>query len=157
MLGWRHPRHQHALVAQIQVAQLDTDGRLDIPKLYDEVWIDVGVNRDVLTKVPNNTFVIAFEPLLDKYARHIGGFQQAPNRRSDWVPLGHYSRQGIILPFALSPQEGEATFHVPGLDGCSSLLSAKSDAHAGCFSSKSSESNIRSFKSARPRRSALNR
>ena len=67
-------------------------------------------------------FVLAFEPLLDKYSRQLARFSTPLTYHKNAVPLGHFDSQGIILPFAISSEEGNATFHVQALDGCSSLL-----------------------------------
>ena len=70
----------------------------------------------------HRVFVLAFEPLLDKYSRQLARFSTPLAYHKNAVPLGHFDSQGIILPFTISSEEGNATFHVQALDGCSSLL-----------------------------------
>ena len=123
--------------ARIQVAHTE-GGKLSIPPQFSELWIDIGTNsRDALVDrdlPPPHVFVLAFEPLLDKYAtmlaRHSRPLALGPNA----APLGYFHPQGIILPLAVGSSDGNATFHVSRLDGCSSLLAhqrARSGSHAG--------------------------
>ena len=60
--------------------------------------------RDTLLKQPRfkNHFVVSFEPLLDKYASNLAARSKAVMRAA----LGHHHRRGVILPFAVGPNEG---------------------------------------------------
>lgn len=67
-----------------------------------------------------NTFLISFEPLLDKYATLL-----ARNSRPDTrVALGHHHPRAIVLPFAVSADANSIKeFKISGsTDGCASLL-----------------------------------
>ena len=117
-------RQALCLTVSIEVAKTDDNGRLIIPHRFREVWIDVGANDGLEWPKPwpSDVFVLAFEPLLDKYSRQLARFSTPLAYHKNAVPLGHFDSQGIILPFAISSEEGNATFHVQALDGCSSLL-----------------------------------
>ena len=72
----------------------------------------------------NQSFLLSFEPLLDKYAvllaRRTGRFHGASRDRS--VPLGHHHPRGVILPLAVTPYGGPINFSVAKTAGCSSML-----------------------------------
>lgn len=89
------------------------------------VMVEIGSNtQNTLdqTMLPNNpeTFVLTFEPLLDKYGTLLSR-NSAPDRASQ---LGFHHERGIALPLAVASGEPFATrdFHVHAVDGCSSLL-----------------------------------
>lgn len=72
----------------------------------------------------NQSFLLSFEPLLDKYAvllaRGTSRFHGASRDRS--VPLGHHHPRGVILPLAVTPYGGPINFSVAKTAGCSSML-----------------------------------
>ena len=112
--------------AWIQVASL-TKGALVVPPEVNELWIDVGTNSfgdsiygDHKGKIPQNVFVLAFEPLLDKYAAMLAKNSPRLSWDSRFVSPGQYHRQGIIFPFAIG-KDGLANFTVSTMDGCSTL------------------------------------
>ena len=117
-----------AITANIQLANLHDDGTLPLPPRTKEILIEIGANsRNTLDQelLPNRTraFLLTFEPILDKYAALL-----ARNSKADIKSvLGHHHPRGMVFPFAVSPTEGEATFHMDGdMDGCASLLSSGS-------------------------------
>eukprot|EP00295_Goniomonas_pacifica_P034284 CAMPEP_0175971768 /NCGR_PEP_ID=MMETSP0108-20121206/41844_1 /TAXON_ID=195067 ORGANISM="Goniomonas pacifica, Strain CCMP1869" /NCGR_SAMPLE_ID=MMETSP0108 /ASSEMBLY_ACC=CAM_ASM_000204 /LENGTH=254 /DNA_ID=CAMNT_0017300985 /DNA_START=250 /DNA_END=1012 /DNA_ORIENTATION=- len=97
-----------------------------------KVWIEVGTSDFGLAAeslpqdhLPDDVFVVSFEPVLDKYASVLTrGAPDAERRRrySTHVGLGRYSDRGIVLPFAIGPEEGMADFNIQEFDACSSLL-----------------------------------
>ena len=96
---------EDAMVAQVQLVKLPL-----VPEAYRErIIIELGANtvytvRDTLLKQPRfkNHFVVSFEPLLDKYASNLAARSKAVMRAA----LGHHHRRGVILPFAVGPNEG---------------------------------------------------
>ena len=84
--------------------------------------IEVGANRrDVLQDeyplAASKAFVLTFEPLLDKYAWLL----QRHTEQDRISPPGRQHRRGLALPMAVGCA-GRATFHVPDIDGCASVL-----------------------------------
>ena len=78
--------------------------------------------------------MLAFEPLLDKYAAMLSRHSRPLGLKANAAALGYFHAQGIILPLAVGTADGNATFHVSQLDGCSSLLPhqrARDGSHAG--------------------------
>jgi FkbM family methyltransferase len=78
-----------------------------------------------------DTFLISFEPLLEKYAvllaRGTNRFHpQGGGDRS--VPLAHHHQRGVVLPLAVSPQGGQIDFKVSDQAGCSSMLTLNQSA-----------------------------
>ena len=90
----------------------------------EKILIEVGANRrDVLQDefpgglAGSKAFVLTFEPLVDKW-----GWLLQRNAEQDRIsPPGRQHRRGLALPMAVGC-EGRATFHVPDIDGCSSVL-----------------------------------
>ena len=64
-------------------------------------------------------FVLSFEPLLNKYIQNL----EQVTAWNEEGQLGQYmpDGRGIILPFAVGPDEGLASFGVSSVSGCSSL------------------------------------
>ena len=60
---------------------------------------------------------LTFEPLLDKYAWLL----QRHTEQDRISPPGRQHRRGLVLPMAVGCA-GRATFHVPDIDGCASVL-----------------------------------
>jgi hypothetical protein len=114
------------LSVTIDVARLRANGTLAIPAGTREILIEVGANTrntaDVeLLPARPHAFLITFEPILDKYGTLLSRNSHA-DRKS---PLGHHHKRGLVLPIAVSADEGHATFHMDGdIDGCASLLPA---------------------------------
>ena len=128
-------RQALCLTVSIEVAKTDDNGRLIIPHRFREVWIDVGANDGLEWPKPwpSDVFVLAFEPLLDKYSRQLARFSTPLTYHKNAVALGHFDSQGIILPFAISSEEGNATFHVQALDlnPVHHACARAQDSHAG--------------------------
>lgn len=119
-----------SLTVSVQVAFLQ-DGAIQMPNTTDHVILEIGCS-DMFTlddeRLPydKSAFLIAFEPLLDKYAvllargtpryHHVGGGDRA-------VPLGHHHQRGVVLPLAVSAKGGPVRFTVSNVAGCSSMLS----------------------------------
>ena len=100
------------------------EGRIAVPNTTSSLYIEIGTNAfstwdvELLPRRPN-AFLVAFEPLVDKYALLL-----ARNTRKRVAgKLGHHHKRGVVLPFAVSDHEGLADFHVAPRDGCSSLRS----------------------------------
>jgi hypothetical protein len=76
--------------------------------------------------LPHDTsaFLLAFEPLLDKYAvllaRGTARFHGASSVDAA-VPLGHHHQRGVVLPVAITERGGPVTFNVAAVAGCSSV------------------------------------
>ena len=132
------------LYATLQVlGDMDADGGISLPANITHVVIEVGANaRDWLWNeavplpVPGimpgvkirdqgHVLLLAFEPLLDKYAKYLSILTHSD---SLWPPPPGWSvrERAIVLPFAITTQEeaarGTAVLHVADVDGCSSLL-----------------------------------
>lgn len=125
--GWR--ALDGALSAQVHLAHLKPDGSLAGIPDNAHIVIEIGANtrntldRELLPQRPD-TFLLTFEPLLDKYATLL-----ARNSRPDMRgTLGAHHQRGLVLPFAVSSEpNGVATFKISGrTDGCASLLDAVS-------------------------------
>ena len=100
------------------------EGRIAVPNTTSSLYIEIGTNAfstwdvELLPRRPN-AFLVAFEPLVDKWALLL-----ARNTRKRVAgKLGHHHKRGVVLPFAVSDHEGLADFHVAPRDGCSSLRS----------------------------------
>ena len=120
--GWR--AHGSQLQALVQVANLDESGALVIPH-HLQLVLEVGANtrntldHELLPHEPD-TFLVSFEPLLDKYATLLARHSR-PDTRS---PLGHHHARALVLPFAVSAEANSIKeFKISGsTDGCASLL-----------------------------------
>lgn len=112
------------LYARIHVAQLDR-GVLRIPEGASPIYLEIGTSDrntadEELLPHSNTSFLVSFEPVIDKYAR---GLARDPQWRGDhFQPLGHHHRRGLVLPFAVGPSVGIQTLRVGSNSGCSSLL-----------------------------------
>ena len=115
-----------AIFGTLQLAALE-DGVLPIPSNLS-VAIEIGASdRDTLDaellRTNREYFVLALEPLVDKYARGL-------SRSRAWMgdhfqPLGYHHERGIILPFAVAdvPTGGASlNINVGANAGCSSTL-----------------------------------
>lgn len=112
------------LVVPVQVSYLDEMGRLPIPS-DKYVVIEVGANTqntiaETLLPTNDDTFVLTFEPLLDKYGTLLSR-NSAPDR---FAKLGFHHSRGLVLPIAVASGEPFSWrhFRVHAVDGCSSLL-----------------------------------
>ena len=120
--GWR--AHGGKLQAWVHVAQLRDDGTLDIPN-QAQIVVEIGANtrntldRELLPIAPS-TFLLTFEPLLDKFASLMARNSKPDTRAS----LGYHHPRGMVLPFAVSGESNAvAEFKISGrTDGCASLL-----------------------------------
>lgn len=126
-----------SLFANVQVAHLNK-GAIRMPNTTRKVLMEVGCS-DMFTMddeaLPldhhRRSFLIAFEPLLDKYAVLLARgtrrwYGDQGGDRS--VPLAHHHQRGVVLPLAVSPRGGQVAFHVSPTAGCSSMLRMRSDA-----------------------------
>ena len=98
------------------------NGRIPVPNRTKELFLEIGTNAfdtwdtQLLPRHPH-AFLVAFEPLVDKWA-----LLMARNVRARVVgKLGWHNERGVILPFAISDHEGVVPFYVSPRDGCSSL------------------------------------
>ena len=115
------------LIVPVHVLTSPTSARIPV-KYGSKVIIEMGVNtvdtvRDgILSNEPffKEHFVVSFEPLLDKYAVNLA--TNPTQKQIHRSLLGHHHARGVILPFAVGPDEGFSDFHVSNIDGCSSLL-----------------------------------
>jgi len=123
-----------ALYATLHVAHLN-DGVVQVPSRTRRIIMEVGcsdrdtMDNDELNKpLLNDTFLISFEPLLDKYATLLARGNVRFNGRLSTdraVPLGHHHPRGVVLPFAVTPharRHGLASINVSRIAGCSSLV-----------------------------------
>lgn len=85
---------------------------------------------EVLGRDPG-AFLLAFEPLLDKYAVLLArGTTRYHGTKADRaVPIGHHHQRGVVLPLAVSATGGVHNFSVQAIAGCSSL--SQVNRHAG--------------------------
>lgn len=84
------------------------------------------MDQQILPK-KKHAFVVAFEPLVDKWALML-----ARNVRSRVAgSLGWHNERGVILPFAVSDRAGVVPFYVSPRDGCSSLNRVHAPKHGG--------------------------
>ena len=133
------------LLVTTHVAQLNDDGSIQRPKGTQYTLMEIGCSDwDTLDQSGNGQeeseldrhpfgFLIAFEPLLDKYAVLLArGTQRYHGKMHDLaVPLGHHHQRGVVLPLAVSAEGGAANFTVHKRAGCSSLLEAQKATTAG--------------------------
>lgn len=132
-----------ALFATLHLAHLDGHGRVAMPPGIRRVLIEIGCSdRDTMdvdelvryekNSTRNDSFLIAFEPLLDKYATLLARANERFNGRgvTDRAsPLGHHHRRGVVLPFAVAgvgtgggTPDGMMSINVSRIAGCSSLV-----------------------------------
>jgi hypothetical protein len=127
----RHSRKKtgspYALVSTLHIANVLTeDGQLIPNKWKDRIIIELGANH-IYTVAQSlfkqkvfsgKYFVLSFEPVLDKYAANLADASY-PGKIS---PVGYHNPRGLILPFAVGPNEGIAQMNVPsGGAGCATL------------------------------------
>ena len=131
-----HPFHldpaSGALSVPLHVLHMSSDGRIPVPNSTKELFVEIGTNAfdtwdmQLLPKHPD-AFLVAFEPLVDKWALLL-----ARNARARVVGhLGWHHERGVILPFAVSDHEGVVPFYVSPRDGCSSLRRTHTPQHGG--------------------------
>ena len=120
-------RRVSGLQATVQVAQTDAAGAIVAPHGTTHVVLEIGCSdRNTLDeeRLPHDrgAFLIAFEPMLDKYAVLLArGTARYGNGKTDVaVPLGHLHQRGVVLPFAVTARGGPVAFHVSQVAGCSS-------------------------------------
>ena len=124
-----------ALSARLQIATLD-HGRIRMPRKSNLTYalVEAGCSdqdtliQDILPHHPQ-ALSLSFEPLLDKYAFHVGNASaefHGKNAMDLGVPLGHASRRSIVLPLAISEDGGVQTIYVSPVAGCSSLAKVNS-------------------------------
>lgn len=132
-----------ALFVTTQVAALK-DGHIRLPPGVNitDLAVEMGcsdlntLDEQLLPQAPN-TFLISFEPMVDKYAvllsraaeRFYVNSRKLPSnlgevvrKQNHFSPIGQHHPRGMVLPFAVSEAGGPATFHVSRTAGCSSLL-----------------------------------
>ena len=117
-----------SLTASMQVATL-SGGKLVAPLDAKSIILEIGMSDrntaddELLPKYPTS-FLVSFEPLLDKFAVNLakGTKRFHGNKKDAAVPLGFHHRRGIILPLAVTEKGGPVTFHVSKVAGCSSVL-----------------------------------
>ena len=148
-----------ALHASLEVLDMDDDGAIQIPQNITHIVIEVGANgrnwlwnEPVPAHVPGikpnvpvsdqpGILLLAFEPLLEHYAKYLSMLTHAD---SLWPGPPGWSARGraIVLPFAIAPddaagaesgQRGLGTLHVSNVDGCSSLLPIDGNETAGAW------------------------
>tara|TARA_B110001452_G_scaffold82847_1_gene67772 strand:+ start:796 stop:1698 length:903 start_codon:yes stop_codon:yes gene_type:complete len=107
------------------------EGRIQVPNTTTELYVEIGTNAfdtwDGMLPKREGAFLVAFEPLVDKWAAMLARGSKARK----YTPLGHHHDRGIILPFAVSDRNGVADFHVSPRDGCSSLKRMHTPKHGG--------------------------
>ena len=136
---WLTPLGAHisddGLTARMQIATLE-GGHVRVPRNVSYVLMEAGCSdqdtllQDMLPLHPQ-ALVISFEPLLDKYAFHVGNASAkfyGKNAMDFGVPLGHAQPRSIVLPLAISLDGGLQTINVSPIAGCSSLLRVNSSA-----------------------------
>jgi len=146
--GWRAT--DSGLHAELQVLEL-RHGAIPIPPTISHVVIEIGANahhwlwdeplpvavpgvpKGVPIKNLPHVLLLAFEPLLDKYARYLSNNTQGERpQKLGWVVPG----RAIVLPFAVGSPEGSATFNVGEMDGCSSMLKIDANQLSGPWAEK---------------------
>ena len=118
-----------ALTATISLAPLDGNGSVVVPPDAQDALLEIGcsdrstLDEDMLDARPHS-FLLSFEPQLDKYAVLLArGTKRAHGRvRDRSVQLGHHHKRGIVLPLAVSPTGGPVQLSVQHVAGCSSLV-----------------------------------
>ena len=126
------------LAVPLHVADLGADGTLAAIPPAGPLLMEIGVSdrntlaKELLPLLPTDSFLLSFEPLLEKFARGIAGRRERAVDLSE--PLSHHHDRGIILPLAVGkvsaaahessrPFVGEEqTFRVGANAGCSSLM-----------------------------------
>ena len=120
-----------SLTATMQIATLKK-GKLLMPSSPTSpttLIVEIGLSdrntadEELLPHYPSS-FLVSFEPLLDKFAVNLakGTTRFHGNRKDAAVPLGFHHHRGIILPLAVTPNGGPVDFHVSRVAGCSSAM-----------------------------------
>lgn len=143
-----------ALFVNTQVATLQ-HGTLTVPNATTELMVEVGcsdfntLDETVINRHPT-AFLVAFEPLLDKYAvllsrgstrlnsaQRYGSMHADSNERrkklNQAVPLGFHHPRGVVLPMAVSEHGGLQDMSVTDIAGCSSLRALNRNVTWGRF------------------------
>ena len=100
-------------VELLKLASHEGTWRWPVPPSAPRLLIEIGANnRDTLdTHLPQDTFLITFEPLLTAYTELASRYSKAREQRK---PLGWHHTRGIILPIAVAPAPSRlATLHLP--------------------------------------------
>ncbi|KOO33791.1 hypothetical protein Ctob_014516 [Chrysochromulina tobinii] len=133
------------LLTTVHVAQVTPEGAIVVPPGTRRILFEIGCSdRDTMDEAElakyNDSFLISFEPLLDKYARLLerGNIRYNRQQVDRATPLGHHHARGVVLPLAVSARAKPklATFNVSRIAGCSSLLRFNEKTSWGreCFS-----------------------
>ena len=135
-----------------QVASL-VDGHLRVPNSTRELLVEIGCSDfntldETLLEKRQGAYLVAFEPMMDKYAvllsrgsqRMIDPSMPPPGGRhikrlgqDQAIPLGQHHPRGVVLPLAVSQQGGPAPMRITKVAGCSSLSAPSGHANAGGF------------------------
>lgn len=125
------------LVAPLHLLNTNDDGTVPMPPDTSHLLIEIGCSdRHTIDEVLDHrpkAFLIAFEPLLDKYAVLLArGTTRYHGTKGDRaVPLAHHHQRGVVLPLAVSESGGTHNFTVAAIAGCSSLRPLNSRAKWG--------------------------
>jgi len=127
-----------ALLLTVQAATL-RNRVLVVPENTTDVILEIGCSDrntadDEVLPTSKHSFLLAFEPLLDKYALLLakGTHRYHGGAKDRAVPLGHHHQRGVILPLAVSQHGGPLTFHVNEIAGCSGLKAVALENHFAC-------------------------
>jgi len=122
-------QHGSGLFATLQIAHVNMDGTVPVPNGTDRILMEIGCSNvgtldDELLNQDAYSFLLSFEPLLDKYAELAakGNARYNGNVGDTITPLAHHHQRAVVLPLAVGPRAGTATFNVGHVAGCSSLL-----------------------------------
>jgi len=112
------------LSATVEILDLLPNGTIPLESGTRRIFLEVGANSEAtmdmseLLEFPD-AFLVSFEPLLHHYSALVARKTKA----SMLQRLGSHSDRGLVLPLAVSPQEGFAELRIAGpFDGCASLL-----------------------------------
>eukprot|EP00900_Chrysochromulina_parva_P006722 jgi/Chrpa1/16050/Chrysochromulina_OHIO_Genome00006609-RA len=97
------------LLTTVHVAQVTPEGAIVVPPGTRRILFEIGCSdRDTMDEAElakyNDSFLISFEPLLDKYARLLerGNIRYNRQQVDRATPLGHHHARGVVLPLAVS-------------------------------------------------------
>ena len=151
MYGWLvlaagYERTENALFATPQVASLDS-GKILVNPDTRGLIVEIGcsdrntTDDELLPEYPD-AFLVAFEPMLDKYAVLLSrGAKRLPGRPVD-QPIGRHHPRGLVLPLAVSLSGGHVPMHISKTAGCSSLLKTNENTKWGRFCLKQLEKRV---------------
>lgn len=115
------------LSVTLDVLDLLPNGTIPLPEGTQEVFIEVGANSvdtvdsGELGLFPS-AFLVSFEPLVHQYATLLS----RKSRADELQALGQHHDRGVVLPLAVSNEDGFAQLRIEGTrDACASLLPAK--------------------------------